>query len=164
MYIYLHIYISSTIIILYHTYIFYEMGNCLGSQNSLDNLTNNFLNSNIIDKKYKIIIGTYSESNSSKKFNSNTMINQGICIGYDGNHIIYKLKFGIIQRYENNTVELYFENNIKLLFIKNKDGNIKFILSSNDINIEKNMNLQTIKNIKSINDNSEHIDLLSNLI
>lgn len=140
------------------------MGNCFGSQNSLDNLTKNFLNSNIIDKEYKIIIGTYFESDCSKKFNSNTMINQGICIGYNGNYTINKLKFGMIHRYENKIVELYFENNIKLLFIKNKDGNIKFVLTSNNITIEKNINLQIIKNIKLINNNSEHIDLLLNLI
>lgn len=140
------------------------MGNCYCSQNLLNDLTNNFLNSNIIDKKYKIIIGIYVETNSSKNYNSNTMINQGICIGCNGDDKINKLKFGMIHRYENKKVELYFENNIKLLFVKNKDGGIKFVLSSNDIMIEKNMDIPIIKNIKSINNNSDHLDLLLNLI
>jgi hypothetical protein len=140
------------------------MGNCFGSKNILNNLTNYFLNYNVIDKEYKIIIGTYLESNSSNNFNSNTMINQGICIGYNGDIVINRLKIGMIHRYENKIVEFYFENNIKLMFVKNKDGNIKFVLTSNDIKIEKNMDIQIIKNIKLINNNSEYIDLLLNLI
>lgn len=140
------------------------MGNCYGSQNVLNDLTNNFLNSNIIDKEYKIIIGTYIESNKSKNLNSNTMISQGICVGYNGNIVINKIKFGMIHKYENKMVELYFENNIKLLFIKNQDGNIKFILSINDIKIEKNLDSEIIKNIKSINNNSEYIDLILQII
>lgn len=140
------------------------MGICYSSHNISNNLTDNFLNFNIVDKEYKIIIGIYSETNNSNNLNSNTMINQGICIGHNGNNKIFKLKFGIIHRHNNKIVELYFENNIKLLFIANNAGNIKFILSSNDIKIEKNINSSIIKNVKLINNNSEHLDLLLKII
>ena len=137
------------------------MGNCYGSQNVLNNLTKNFLNYNIIDKDYKIIIGIYVDTNT----NSNTMINQGICIGTNGNEKINKLKFGMLHHYKNKMLELYFENNIKLFFVKNKDGDdIKFVLTYNNIIIQKNISQQIIKNIKYINNNSEHIDLLLNVI
>lgn len=138
------------------------MGNCFGSHKIFNNLTNNFLNYNIIDKEYKIIIGIYLESDSSK-LNTNTMICQGICIGQNGNNKINKIKLGIIHRHENKMVELYFENNIKLLFIKN-NNNIKLVLTSNDISIEKNVDHSIIKNIKFINNNSEYIDLISKIL
>ena len=140
------------------------MGNCYGSKNGLNDLTNNFLNSNIIDKEYKIIIGTYIESKERKNLKSNTMISQGICVGCNGNNVINKIKFGMIHRYENKMVELYFDNNIKFVFVKNQNGGVKFVLTIDDLKIEKNMDSQIIKNIKSINNNSEYIDLILKII
>jgi len=140
------------------------MGNCYVSKNGLSDLTNHFLNSNVIDKEHKIIIGTYIETKERKNLKSNTMISQGICVGYNGNIDINKIKFGMIHRYENKIVELYFDNNIKLVFVKNQNGCIKFVLTINDLKIEKNMDSQIIKNIKSINNNSEYIDLILKII
>lgn len=136
------------------------MGSCIGGNVVLKELENNFLNYNIIDKKYNIIVGTYFNTNESKK--SNTMINQGICIGYNNNKI-NKIKFGIMHRYGNKMVELYFENNIKLIVNKENDNKIKMLLTFNDSCIEKYIDYDIIKQFKIINNNSEYIDLIHNL-
>lgn len=139
------------------------MGSCISSNGGLKKLENNFLNYNIIDKKYNVIVGTYFNTNKYKKSKkSNTMINQGICIGYNNNEI-YKIKFGIIHRTYTKTVELFFENNIKLIINKENDNQIKMILSFNDLNIEKYIDTDIIKQYKIINNNSEYIDLIYNL-
>ena len=140
------------------------MGNYCCSQNIINYLLNNFLNSNIIDDEYKIIIGTYIETNKINNLYSNTMISQGICVGYNRHVVINKLKFGIFHSCENKTVELYFENNIKLLLIKdNINSDVKLILTSNNKTIEKYMNRKIIRNIKLINNNSDDIDLILKL-
>lgn len=135
------------------------MGSCIGTNAVLEELKNNFLNYNIIDKKYNIIIGTYFNTNQSKK--SNTMINQGICIGYNNNEI-NKIKFGIIHR-NMNYVELYFENDIKLIICRENDNQIKMLLSFNGSNIEKYIDCDIIKQYKPFNNNSEYIDLVYDL-
>jgi hypothetical protein len=136
------------------------MGSCIGKNAVLKELENNFLNYNIIDKKYNIIIGTYFNTNESNK--SNTMINQGICIGYNNNKI-NKIKFCIIHRYGNKMVELYFENDIKLIIIRENNNQIKMLLTFNGSCIEKYIDYDIIKQFKIINNNSEYIDLIHDL-
>lgn len=132
------------------------MGNCICS-----NVSNKFINSNIIDKQYNIEIGIYTNSlektNSPEK--SNTLINQGICI----NNQIYKIKFGIMHKYDTKIVELYFENCIKLIFIKD-NKKIKMIFTFGDKKIEKYIEPNIIKQYKKINNNSEYIDLIYELL
>ena len=82
------------------------MGNCIYTNFTFNKYSNQFLNYNIIDKKHNIIVGTYFDTNESKK--SNTMINQGICIGYNNNKIS-KIKLGIMHCIDNKRIELYFE-------------------------------------------------------
>lgn len=141
------------------------MGNCSCSQNviGIDNLTKDFISSNVINKEYKMIIGTYLESNNSNKNNSNTMISQGICVGYNGNYTIYKLKLGMIHKYQNVMVLLYFENNTRLLLKKKNNNNIAFLFSTDDIRIHGDIDEEIIKNMKPINNNSEDIDLIFKL-
>lgn len=143
-----------------------------------NNPTDKFLQYNLIDEEYKIILGIYSTKNTNQYIKSNTMINQGICVGY-GNNTINKIKMGIIHKYCSK-VELYFENNIKLSFelengnkdemyndkneIYNNENKIKMILSFNGTKVEKYLKNNIIKNFKSINNNSEYIDLITQLI
>jgi len=90
------------------------------------------------------------------------MINQGICIGYNNNEI-YKIKFGIIHHYNNKIVELYFENDIKLIIIRENDNQIKMLIIFNGSCIEKYIDYDIIKQFKTINNNSEYIDLIYDL-
>ena len=139
------------------------MGMCIVSYGVFNSITNKFIKYNVIDKEHNIVIGIYSDYNKSIK--SNTMINQGICIGYN-NNLIHKIKFGIIHR-EMNIIELYFENNIKLVFIQEKnekENKIKIILTVNDLTVKKYIDLKVIEKIKLINNNSEYIDLLFDLL
>ena len=139
------------------------MGNCFNTNIVLKELSNKFLNYNVIDKEYNVVIGIYSETNKANKSKkSNTMINQGICIGYN-NNIINKIKFGIIHRYSTKMVELYFENNIKLIFIREDKNKIKMLLSFNGFKTEKYIDINIIKKYKIINNNSEYIDLIFDL-
>lgn len=142
------------------------MGNCINSNAILSVETNKFINYNIIDKKYKITVGTYLYSNKEQTNNngSNTMISQGICIGYK-NKQIHRIKFGMIHRYNNITVELYFENNIKLIFVNNKESNkIKITLVFNNLNKVIYISKEKFKkSIELIDNNSEYIDLIFNL-
>ena len=133
------------------------MGSCISGNVVLKELENNFLNYNVIDRKHNIIIGTYL--NTNKLNNSNIIVNQGISIG---NNEINQIKFGIIHRNINH-VELYFENNIKLIIIKEYDNKIKMLLSFNGSNIKKYIDYNIIKKYKTINDNSEYIDLIYDL-
>lgn len=133
------------------------MGNCIGGNIVLKELGNNFLKYNVIDRKHNIIIGTYFNTNKLNK--SNIIVNQGISIG---NNEINQIKFGIIHRNINH-VELYFENNIKLIIIKEYDNKIQMLLSFNGSNIKKYIDCDIIKKYKTINDNSEYIDLIYDL-
>lgn len=135
------------------------MGCCISTNVVRKELLDKFLNYNIIDKKYGIIVGTYLDGNEK----SNTLISQGICIGYNNNKI-NKVVFGIIHRHGNGTVELYFENNIKLIISKESNDQLKMILTFNGSNIEKYIEHDIIKNYKIINTNSEYINLLFDLI
>lgn len=159
------------------------MGNCYSSNNVSKITDKKFIDSNLIDKEFKIFLGIYSCPDNSSK-NLNIQVNQGIWIGKFSNKI-YKLKFGIYHQSKNKLVELYFENNIKLVLMKNIDTNeIDFILTCNDIKIiekigmhvlndikynddyikiNKNINVNIINNFKYIANNSEHIDLINNL-
>lgn len=131
------------------------MGNCIRS-NTILNLSSQFIDCYILDKQYNIIIGIYS--------NSNTMINQGICIGYN-NNTINKIKFGIIHRHCNKVLELFFEDNIKLILTKiNNCENIKLTLIYSNNKIEKNIDSNLIKKFKLINNNSEYIDMIFKII
>lgn len=134
------------------------MGCCIGTNVVLKEHEKKFLNYNIIDKKHNIIIGTYFNTNET-----NTTINQGICIGNNNNNQINKIKLGIIHR-NINLVELYFENNIKLIMIKEYENKIKMTLSFNNSTIEKYIDYDVIKQYKTINNNSEYIDLIFDLI
>lgn len=163
------------------------MGNCTGSNNLSNVVEKKFINSNLIDSKYKIVLGTYLESNKgSKNLNSQDIqVNQGIWIGKFSDKI-YKLKFGIFHQHENKSVELYFEDNIKLVLMKNiNTDEIEFTLTYGDIEIietigtinisdeikynnkciviKKSISKNTIGNFKYIGNNSEHIDLIVNL-
>ncbi len=132
------------------------MGNCTYSNVVLNDLSRQFLDCYVLDKEYNIIIGIYS--------NSNTMINQGICIGYN-NNIINKVKLGIVHRYSPKIVELFFENNIKLMLTKNMENeNIKLTLFYNKNKIEKDIDINIFKKYKLINNNSEYIDLIFKII
>lgn len=132
------------------------MGNCIYSQHISNNLTDQFVDYNIIDKQYNIIIGIYK--------NSNTSIEQGICVGYINNQI-NKLKFAMIHRHDDIIVELFFDNNIKCLLVKNNiDNKVKLTLSSENILIEKYIDVDIIKKIKLIDNNSEYIDLIHKII
>ena len=122
-------------------------------------LLDKFISYNIIDKKYGIIVGTYLNNNEK----SNTSINQGICMGYNNNKI-NKIIFGIMHRHCTEIVELYFENNIKLIICKETNNRFKMILTFNGTNIEKYIEYDTIKNYKKINTNSEYINLLYDLM
>jgi hypothetical protein len=117
----------------------------------------NFLFHNIIDNENNIIIGIYK---NSKK--SNTISSECICIGNN----INKLKFGMFHNFNiHKIVELYFENNIKVKFIQESNNEIKLILDDNEnIKIEKYINKNIIKNLKPINNNSEYLDLIFNII
>lgn len=133
------------------------MGSCIGKNVVIQELGNNFLKYNIIDRKHNIIVGTYFNTNKLNK--STVIVNQGISIG---NNEINKIKFGIIHRNINH-VELYFENNIKLIIIKEYDDKIKMLLSFNNYKIKKYIDCDIIKKYKTINDNSEYIDLIYDL-
>jgi len=135
------------------------MGNCIYSSIILDDLSSQFIDYYVLDKQYNIIIGIYSNSNA------NTMINQGICIGYN-NNTINKIKFGIIHRHSDKILELFFENNIKLILTKNTDNpNIKLtLIYKNNLKIEKYIDVNLISKFKLINNNSEYIDLIYKII
>jgi hypothetical protein len=140
------------------------MGICAISHRVSNNLTNKFIKYNIIDKEYNIIIGIYSNNNQTVK--SNTMINQGICIGYNNNNEINKIRFGMIHR-KIKIVELYFENNIKLFLIQEKNNGInkiKIILTLDNFVITKYIDTDIIKELKLINNNSDYIDLIHDLV
>ena len=55
------------------------------------------------------------------------------------------------------------ENNIKLIIIKEYDNKIQMLLSFNGSNIKKYIDCDIIKKYKTINDNSEYIDLIYDL-
>ncbi len=132
------------------------MGNCIYSNSVLNDLSSQFLDCYILDKEHNIIIGIYS--------NSNTMINQGICIGCD-NNIINKIKLGIVHKYSPKIVELFFENNIKLILTKNDENNhIKLTLFYDNCKIEKNIDINIFKKYKLINNHSEYIDLIFKIL
>lgn len=152
------------------------MGNCIGTNVDRNELSNKFLNYNVIDKKYNIIVGTYFNKDEIGKPNIdksnidksnvdklNTVIYQGISIGYNNNEI-NKIRCGMIHRHGNVMVELYFENNIKLIVINENNNKLKMILSFNGSSIEKYIEPDVIKNYKLINVGSEYIDLLYDLI
>ncbi len=139
------------------------MGNCTSSKNILSTITNNFINYNILDNEYKIIVGIYPKSNDI--FNS-TQEYEGIYIGKFDNNKIYKLKFGMY-RNENKMIELYFENNIKLILISESVHNVnsvKLILTFNDIRIEKYICNKILKKIKPTNDGKNYVDLILKII
>lgn len=137
------------------------MGSCIGTNVVRNELSNNFLNYNVINKKYNIIIGTYFNKDENGK--SNTLINQGICIGYNNNDI-NKIRCGMIHRYGSEMVELYFENNIKLIVIKENNNQLKMMLTLNGSIIENYIEHDIIKNYILINSASEYIDLLYDLM
>ena len=122
-------------------------------------LLDKFISYNIIDKKYGIIVGTYLNNNEK----SNTSINQGICMGYNNNKI-NKIIFGIMHRHCTEMVELYFENNIKLIVIKENNNQLKMMLTLNGSIIENYIEHDIIKNYILINSASEYIDLLYDLM
>lgn len=135
------------------------MGSCISSNYVIKEHKNKFLKSNVVDKENNVIIGIYSNTNQYKQ--SNTLINQGICIG--NNNQINKIKFGIIHR-NINYVELYFENDIKLIYTLEPKNKMKMELTFNNNKIEKYISLDSIKQqYKLINDNSEYIDLVYDL-
>lgn len=132
------------------------MGCCVGSNIVIvDETINKFIKYNIIDKQNNIIVGIYR--NSSEK--SNIIINQGIYIGKYNK--IYQIKFAILHNIKNKYIELFFENNIKLVLIKYNKSKIKMFLYTSENKIDKFIN---INKYKKINNNSEYIDLISNLI
>lgn len=138
------------------------MGCSLGINNVCYGQTNNFEKYNIIDVKYNVIIGTYYNEVRVGKINKR--IEQGIRIGYNDGKI-NKIKFGMmIQPRENKIVELYFENDIKLIIRKENDNRCKMILSFGGTNIKKYIDPNIIKKYKMINDGSEYIDLIYNLM
>ena len=140
------------------------MGICISSNIILDNITNQFLDYNIIDKDYNIIIGIYYDTNISKKSKKSMLIYQGIYIGYNNNKIS-KIILGMIHhQYNNKIVELYFENNIKIIFIHENKNKIKMILYYETYKIEKYIVSDIIKQYKIIDNNSEYIDLIYNLL
>lgn len=61
-------------------------------------------------------------------------------------------------------VELYFENNIKLIIIRENINQLKMMLSFDHTFINKYIDYNTIKEYKLINNNSEYIDLICDLI
>lgn len=127
------------------------MGNCFNS-NILNDI---YIDYNIIDNKNNIVVGINYEH-----INSNCVISQYITIGNNKN--INKIKFGIIHRCEK-MVELYFENNIKL-FLSKIDDDVKLTLFHNNVKLENYIDVHTIKKIKFINNNSDHLDLIYVLV
>ena len=131
------------------------------------NPNNKFIKYNLIDSEYKIAVGIYSTNNINEYTKSNTMINQGIYIGHN-NPSINKIKFGIIHKYGNKKVELYFENNIILSLEsvddENKKNKIRMILFFNGKRIEKYANNNILQKFIPINDDSEYIDLIAELV
>lgn len=137
------------------------MGCCLGANAVCNEQPNKWEKFNVIDKKYNVIIGTYYNGYDAKK--SSTIVSQGICIGYN-NYKINKMIFGIGYLYDNKKVELYFENNIKLIIGKD-NGHLKMILFYNNKTIiEKYIEHDIIKKYNKINKNSEYIDLIYDLM
>jgi hypothetical protein len=148
------------------------MGNCI-KQNNKFNYKEKFLNYNIIDKKNNIVLGIY-EKPINNDLNSlpnivisspNIVISQGIMVGdikNNNSENIHKLIFGI-KILESNKVELYFENNIKLIIFK-KNNIIRYQLTVEKNVITEIIPYDYIKNLKKINNNSEHIDLIFDII
>jgi|LakMenEpi03Aug12_release.lakeMendotaPanAssembly.Ray.scaffolds.fasta_scaffold553828_1 hypothetical protein len=142
------------------------MGNCVYSYGVSDKLTEQFVDFNIIDKEYNIIIGIYKNPNTNTTIKYDNGFEhkfiQGICVGKLNNKIS-KIKFGIFHQCENNILELFFEDFIKLVLIK-VGVQTKLTLNHNDLVIEKYINTEIIKNIKLINNDSEYIDLILKII
>lgn len=134
------------------------MGNCLKTKIAIN--TEQFLHYNIIDEEYNIIVGVYQDSNKFTKSKMNII--QGICVGTN-NDEINKIKLGIVYPHNKKIVELYFENNIKLVLTQENNNGIKMILRTNNIIVEKYIDMKIVEQYKIINNNSEYIDLIKNL-
>lgn len=133
------------------------MGNCLNSINNLS-ILNQFKNYYILDDKYPIILGIYQNTNSI------TMLYQGICIG--NNNIVNKIVFGIFHNNTEKILNLFFENNISLTLKNNitYGDKIKLTLKHNNSIYEKFINVNLIKELKLIENNSEDINLIFKII
>lgn len=130
--------------------------NCFNK--SKNNLSNQFLQSNIIDNEYNIRIGIYIDKEKKK---STILTSQGIIIE---NFIINKIILAMKYNFETPTVVLYFENNICVLIIKESKDKIKFVLKSDKIKINKYIDNNIINNLKPINNNSEFIDMIIDIV
>ena len=86
---------------------------------------------------------------------------QGICFK---NSQVNKLTFGII--FKNfEMVDLYFEENIRLLIKKSDDTlNISYLNKNKNINYKNDIKLDNLKNLQKISNNSDDIDLIFKLI
>jgi hypothetical protein len=113
-----------------------------------------FISYNVLNYEKNIIIGIWNNPNKS-----NTLGNQGIWIG--GHDKIYELTFGMLCA---NMVVLNFQNSIKLKIYKNKSNNITFELTENKKDYIKQLDDDIKKNLKKINNDSEDIDLIFNLV
>jgi hypothetical protein len=112
-----------------------------------------FTSYNILDYEKNIIIGIWDNPNKLSKLG-----NQGIWIESDNK--IYELKFGMICF---NIVVLNFESNIRLILKKNKIGEIFLELNGNNIEYNKRLEPDIIKNLHKINNNSIDLDLIFGL-
>lgn len=143
------------------------MGNCI--KNNKTNYKDKLINYNIIDKKKHIVLGIYEKPINNNLKNIHNNICQGIWIDGIKNinnpnqENIHKLTFGI-KILESNKVELYFENNIKLrIFKENNLLQYQLKIQNKDI-ITGFITNNCLKNFKKINNNSEYIDLIFDLI
>jgi len=124
--------------------------------NLLKTSKHKFISSNIIDEDNNIIIGIWNNPNKS-----NTMGNQGICIGNSDE--IYELKFACRLLY-SNLVELIFDKKIKLVFYKYSTNKLIFQLKNDNNSFKKEISINTLNKLKKINNLSEDIDLIFDLL
>ena len=109
--------------------------------------------SNIAKLDNNINLGIYTDKNNKEY--------QGICFKN-----IYKNKviFGISFK-DYNMIDLFFENDIRLLINKNDNNiNIEYTDKNNSIKYNNLIKTESLKNFKKISNNSDDIDLIYNLI
>ena len=125
-----------------------QINNIIGNNNIIKKEDNN-----IIKLDNNISLGIYTDENNKEY--------QGICFKK-----INKRKeiFGI-SFINYNMINLYFENNVRLLLNKNDNNiNIEYSDKNNSIKYNNLIKIESLKNLKKISNNSDDIDLIYNLI
>jgi hypothetical protein len=125
-----------------------QINNIIGNNNIIKKEDNN-----IIKLDNNISLGIYTDENNKEY--------QGICFKKINKR---KVIFGI--SFTNyNMIDLYFENNVRLLLNKNDNNiNIEYSDKNNSIKYNNLIKIESLKNLKKISNNSDDIDLIYNLI